>query len=53
MWHQRGASATLSVKGGSLDQPLDLRPAVHIWTSRMLSGIVLPEGSTQFPGEPD
>jgi len=53
LWHERRASATLSVKGGSLDQPLDLRPAVHIWTSRMLPGIVLPERTTQFPGEPD
>ena len=53
LWHQRrGAVETISVKGGSLDQPVDLRPAVHIWTSRMLPGIVLPEGATQFSGEP-
>lgn len=30
----------------------DLRSAVHIWTSRMLPGIVLPEGAVQFSGEP-
>ena len=54
LWHQRrGATDTLSIKGGSLDQPPDLRHATHIWTSRMLPGIVLPPGVRQFPGEPD
>lgn len=54
LWHQRRGSAdTLSIKGGSLDNPPDLRQATHIWTSRMLSGIVLPQGAAQFPGEPD
>ena len=43
----------ISVKGGSLDQPVDLRHAVHIWTARMLPGVVLPEGAVSFPGEPD
>ena len=54
LWHQRrGATDTLSIKGGSLDQPVDLGQATHIWTSRMLPGIVLPQGAQQFPGEPD
>src|SRR6266496_3219121 len=54
LWHQRrGAAETISVKGGSLDEPVDLRPAIHIWTSRMLPGIILPEGAAQFPGEPE
>ena len=54
LWHQRrGATDTLSIKGGSLDLPVDLRQAIHIWTSRMLPGIVLPPGVEQFPGEPD
>lgn len=54
LWHQsEGASDTISVKGGSLDQAVDLRPAVHIWTSRQLSGVVIPETAAQFPGEPD
>jgi hypothetical protein len=53
LWHQRrGAAETISIKGGSLDEPVDLRPAVHIWTLRMLPGIILPEGAAQFPGEP-
>ncbi len=54
LWHQRrGTAETISVKGGSLDEPVDLRRAVHIWTSRMLPGIIVPEGASQFPGEPE
>jgi len=54
LWQQRrGATDTVSVKGGSLDEPVDLRPAVHIWTSRMLPGIVLPEGAVRLPQGPE
>ncbi|WP_368566049.1 GFA family protein [Pseudoxanthomonas sp. UTMC 1351] len=54
LWHQRrGASDVLSVKGGSLDKPVDLSQAIHIWTSRMLPGIVIPQEADQFSGEPD
>lgn len=53
LWHQRRGSAdTISVKGGSLDGPVDLRRAVHIWTSRALPGSIVPEDATQFPEEP-
>lgn len=53
VWHQGGAgSAHLTVKGGSLDDPPDLAAAVHIWTSRMLAGVVLPPGVRSFPEEP-
>jgi hypothetical protein len=56
LWHQRaGASpdAPISVKGGSLDEPLDMNGAIHIWTSRKLPGIVIPPGAAQYPGEPE
>ena len=43
----------LSVKGGSLDEPVDLRDAIHIWTSRKLAGVVIPDDVRQFPEEPD
>ena len=43
---------TLNIKGGSLDQPLDLCEAIHIWTARKLPGVRLPDGATQFPFEP-
>jgi hypothetical protein len=54
LWHQRrGVVRTVSVKGGSLDDPVDFGSAVHIWTSRMLPGMVVPEGAIQFSGEPE
>lgn len=53
LWHQgREAGETVSIKGGSLDEPVDLRAAVHIWTSRALQGVI-PEDAVCFPGEPD
>jgi hypothetical protein len=54
LWHQRrGSTDRLNIKGGSLDKPVDLRQAVHIWTSSMLPGIILPPGAVQFSGEPN
>ena len=54
LWHEGiGATDTISVKGGSLDDPSDLRFACHIWTTRKLPGVVIPESARQFPGEPD
>ena len=54
LWHQTaGEAETLSVKGGSLDNPVDLRSAVHIWTSRKLPGVIIPKGAKQFPQEPE
>jgi hypothetical protein len=53
VWHEgEPDNPVLSVKGGSLDDPVDLRDAVHIWTARMLPGIVVPEGALSYPGEP-
>lgn len=53
LWHQRrGATETLNIKGGSLDAAVDLRGAIHIWTSSKLPGVVIPEDSPQFPREP-
>ena len=42
-----------SVKGGSLDEPVDLRAAVHIWTARQLPGVIIPETAVRFLGEPE
>lgn len=54
LWHQlESAPETISIKGGSLDEPIDLSAAVHIWTSRKLPGVAIPEGARQFPGEPE
>ena len=54
LWHEAvPANATISVKGGSLDQPPDLRAACHIWTARRLPGVIIPKTARQFPGEPE
>lgn len=54
VWHQRSSmSETISVKGGSLDDPVDLSRAVHIWTTRRLPGVVMPEGAKCFERAPD
>ena len=53
LWHERAAAPdTLSIKGGSLDEAMDLTGAIHIWTSRKLAGIVVPDGAERYPGEP-
>jgi hypothetical protein len=51
--HASPGEATLSVKGGSLDEPVDVTHAMHIWTTRKLPGVLIPDGAVQFPGEPD
>jgi len=54
VWHQRaGTDDAISVKGGSLDEPVDLRDATHIWTSRMLPGIILPHDAAQHLRQPE
>jgi hypothetical protein len=53
LWHQSsGFPNTLNIKGGSLDEPLDLSTATHIWVSSKLPGIVIPKGAIAFPEEP-
>lgn len=54
IWHQSSPeSETLTVKGGSLDAPVDISEAVHVWTSRKLPGVVIPKDARQFEQEPD
>lgn len=54
VWHgDKDKAPTISVKGGSLDQPVDLSKAVHIWTCRKLPGVILPTGATQHDREPE
>lgn len=43
----------LSVKGGSLDEPVDITHAVHIWVASKLPGVEIPEHATQHAREPD
>lgn len=54
LWHgDLEADAEVSVKGGSLDLPIDLAGAAHIWIRRKLSGVVIPPGTKTFQEEPD
>ena len=54
LWHQStGHPNTLNIKGGSLDAPLDLGNAVHIWTASKLPGVVVPPGARTFAREPE
>lgn len=48
-----GSDEPVSIKGGSLDEPVDLTTAAHIWTSRKLPGVIIPEDAVQFPEEPE
>jgi hypothetical protein len=53
LWHESTAdSARLTVKAGSLDQPVDFSAAIHIWTKRKLPGFAIPDGARQYPEEP-
>lgn len=52
LWHEALDSDYLSIKAGSLDEPVDISTAIHIWTSRKLPGAVIPPGAEQYPEEP-
>ena len=53
LWHEPESGADwLTLKGGALDTPPDISKAIHIWTSRKLPGVIIPEGAQQFPEEP-
>ncbi len=43
---------SVSIKGGSLDDPVDITSSCHIWTTRKLPGVMIPDGATQFAEEP-
>jgi hypothetical protein len=52
LWHDVDPpQARVTLKGGALDAPPDLRRAVHIWTRRKLPGVILPADAEQHPGE--
>jgi hypothetical protein len=53
LWHEGRDSETITIKAGSLDEPVDVTRAIHIWTKRKLLGIVIPPEAQQFPEEPD
>ena len=55
LWHEPEdpSREMLTIKAGSLDEPIDATEAIHIWTRRKLPGVAIPDEARQFPGEPD
>jgi hypothetical protein len=54
LWHQTvGDAATLTIKAGSLDEPVDLSVATHIWVRSRMPGVEIPAGARCFSQEPD
>lgn len=54
LWHiSRDAAAMTSIKGGSLDDGVDVASAVHVWTKHKLPGVIIPPDAEQYPEEPD
>lgn len=50
LWHEyEPAAETVSIKGGSLDEPLNVSDAIHVWTTRKLPGIIIPDKAKKFP----
>jgi hypothetical protein len=53
VWHgDTERDETISIKGGSLDEPVDVSTAAHIWTMRKLQGVIIPEHAEQHAREP-
>lgn len=52
LWHENDAGS-VSIKAGSLDDPVDATDAIHIWTRSRLAGIVIPAHAAQYEQEPD
>ncbi|HLX54211.1 MAG TPA: GFA family protein, partial [Aquella sp.] len=54
LWHEYVLEPdTISIKGGSLDSPLDVSNAIHVWTKHKLPGIIIPSNTEQYLEEPD
>lgn len=53
LWHQStGHPASLNIKAGSFDKPVDLGPATHIWVSSKLPGVIIPDDAVSFDRGP-
>lgn len=53
IWHgDKDAEPMLKVRAGTLDKPIDYSTATHVWTSKKVPGIEIPQGTTSFPAQP-
>ena len=51
-WHESSSTPDrLSIKAGSLNEPIDASNAIHVWVSRKLPGIIIPPSCNQFAEE--
>jgi hypothetical protein len=50
--HGAAYGSVAFIKAGTLDDVTWLTPAAHIWCAEKLPWVVIPEGATQFPGNP-
>ncbi len=54
LYHQSsGWPEEISVKAGSIDQPVDFSKAVPIWTDSALPSVTFTEDIRRYPREPD
>lgn len=52
-WHCSSRTpGVVNVKAGSLDQAVDISTAVHIWCSRKMPGVVIPDDAEQYLEQP-
>ena|SRR3990167_9693310 len=50
LWHEyEPATEMISIKAGSLDEPIDVSNAEHVWVTRKLPGIIIPVDAKQSP----
>ena len=49
LWHELESTPTMiSIKAGSLDEPIDISTAIHVWIKRKLPGIVIPKETKTY-----
>lgn len=52
LWHESDpVSNIISIKAGSLDIPIDVSNAIHVWVSRKLNGVIILDDAKQFSEE--
>lgn len=53
LWHEydKEHPETISLKGGTLDIPIDLSNAIHVWTKSKLPGVIIPSDAIQYTEE--
>lgn len=49
---ERMLGTAINVRAGTLDDRSWLAPAMHVWTQSKQSWVAIPDGTTQFEGQP-